>query len=276
MMLVLTRLTTLAAAYASPVSMVASPVEEAVFSPVAERTMTLLVTVASLLFHTLRELLLRHVRSVHWGVVVPGSVVGLDPAPPTKKYERSYSLRSIPWPKSWLRKRMRPSELKMLVLTSFMTLAVETALPVTIRLAPAPPITSFSPVIAVEVAALPRTPKLSAAAVKVDEFISCPGWSGFMLLVLRVLDTDVVAVASPVCIVPPVVVAVPPVPSSELSDTICGTSTVMETSSLSSPPVEPEAVTTKGYVPVAAPVVSHKNAPELVSIAAPLGSPLRP
>src|SRR3989338_11055939 len=165
MMLVLTRLTTLAAAYASPVSMVASPVEEAVFSPVAERTMTLLVTVASLLFHTLRELLLRHVRSVHCGVVVPRTDVGLAPAPHTKKYERSYSLRSIPWPKSWLRKRMRPLELKMLVLTSLMTLAVDTALPVTIRLVPAPPITSFSPVTAVEAAALPSTPKLSAAAV---------------------------------------------------------------------------------------------------------------
>src|SRR3989344_5121362 len=174
MMLVLTRLTTLAAAYASPVSIVASPVEVARLSPVEERTMTLLVTAASLLFHTLSVLLLRHVSSVHCGS--PASVtVGEAPGPPTKKYERSYVERSIPWPKSWFKKRMRPSELKILVLTSLMTLAVETALPVTMRLVPSPPTAAFSPVIAVEVAALPSTPELVAEAVRVEEFISSPG-----------------------------------------------------------------------------------------------------
>src|SRR3989344_7202181 len=100
MILVFTRLTTFAAAYASPVSMVASFVDEAVLSPVDDRTMTEFVTVAVFVLRTLSELELRHVRSVHCGVVVPATSVGLAPGWPTKKNERSYSERSNPPPKS--------------------------------------------------------------------------------------------------------------------------------------------------------------------------------
>src|SRR3989344_3053470 len=124
MMLVLTRLTTLAAAYALPVSITASPVEEATLSPVEERTITELVTVATFMSSTLMALLLRQVRSVHSSELVPGSLLlGDDPGDPAKKYERSQLVRSMPPPRPppparrrspWRARRSRPSRWRSL------------------------------------------------------------------------------------------------------------------------------------------------------------------
>src|SRR3989338_3676096 len=117
MKFVFTRFKTFAAAYASPVSITTSPVsvEVAEFAPVPARTKTLLVTVAVFEFKTFNAELLRHVR------MVQPNCVGLSPAPSSKKYERSKSRRSKVSPVAGSKKRIRPSELKRFVLTTFKT-----------------------------------------------------------------------------------------------------------------------------------------------------------
>src|SRR3989344_5009364 len=124
--LVLTRFKTAAEAYASPVRISMPPflVEVAVFSPVEARTSTSLVTSATFLLRTLRFALLRHVRTVQ------PSCVGEAPTPPCWKYERSKARRSRLSPFCGLRKSTRPLELKKLVLTTFKTRALESAVPV--------------------------------------------------------------------------------------------------------------------------------------------------
>jgi hypothetical protein len=144
----------------------------------------------------------------------------------------------MPPPKIWFKKMMSPFELKMFVLTSLMTLAVETAFPVTIELLPSPPVTLFVPVSDVEVAALPKMPSLVDDAVIVEEFVF-PVESGLTVFELSPFSTVVDAAASPVAIVPPVVVAVPPVPSFATA----GGLTLIFTFVLSEPPVDPIAVT---------------------------------
>ena len=91
MMLVLTKLTTLAAAYASPVSMSVLAVDDATLPPVEDRTMTLLVTVAIFVLITFNLLLVRQVRRVHGGAFVPGigTLLGLEPGEPAKKKDKS-------------------------------------------------------------------------------------------------------------------------------------------------------------------------------------------
>ena len=76
------------------------------------------------------------------------------------------------------------------------------------------------------------------------------------------------AVASPVEIVPPVVVAVPPVPSAATA----GGFTITFTFVLAEPPVEPVAVTEKLYAIGVTPVVSHQKVPAAGSIVAPEGA----
>ena len=110
----------------------------------------------------------------------------------------------------------------MLVLTSLITLAVENALPVTRVLVPCPPTAVFSPVAAVEVATLTRTPSLVVEAVMVEELLCCPATSGLVEPILSPLVTVFEAVALPVSTVPPIVEATPPVPSVEVATWVWG------------------------------------------------------
>src|SRR3989344_5243363 len=144
-----TMLKTFAAAYASPVRISAppSPVEVATFLPVSASTTTLLVTRASFVFRISSALELRHVVIVQPdGYTHSSGPMGLEPCPPSKKYERSYWLISTPLPSTWLRRRTMPSELKKLAFTMFITFEVDMAFPDSMVASPVPPRAMFSPV----------------------------------------------------------------------------------------------------------------------------------